>query len=75
MLISRQLANNSLSSNYFHSLITTLLFSLFKNYKLTNVISVIFALIIGFNPALQIYTTYVLADLMLAVLTTFLIKF
>ena len=54
----------------FHSLITTLLFSLFKNYKLNNIISFIFALIIGFNPTLQVYSTYVLADLMLAVLTT-----
>ncbi len=54
----------------FHSLITTLLFSLFKNFKLNNIVCSIFALIIGFNPTLQIYTTYVLADLMLAVLTT-----
>ena len=49
----------------FHSLITALIFSLFKNYKLNNGTSFIFALIIGLNPNLQVYTTYVLADLML----------
>ena len=29
-----------------------------------------FALIIGLNPNLQVYTTYVLADLMLGIITT-----
>ena len=60
----------SLLQIIFHSLITTLLFSLFKNYKLSNKISFIFSLIIGLNPNLQVYTTYVLADLMLAIFTT-----
>ena len=54
----------------FHSFITVLLFLLFKKYKLNNLTCLIFALIIGLNPNLQVYTTYVLADLMLAVLTT-----
>ena len=54
----------------FHSFVTVLLFILFKKYKLNNVTCFIFALIIGLNPTLQVYTTYVLADLMLAVLTT-----
>ncbi len=54
----------------FHSSITTLLFTLFKHYKLNDITCFIFALIIGLTPTLQVYTTYVLADLMLAVLTT-----
>ena len=53
-----------------HSFIIVLLFSLFKKYKLNNITCFIFSLIIGFNPTLQVYTSYVLADLMLAVLTT-----
>ena len=60
----------SLIQIFSHSFITILLFSLFKKTKLNIVTCFIFSLIIGLNPNLQVYTTYVLADLMLAVLTT-----
>ena len=71
MLISQENWQTTLSfiQIIFHSLITTLLFSLFKNYKLNNIISFIFALIIGFNPNFtSLY--YICVNLMLAVLTT-----
>ena len=54
----------------FHSLISTLLFSLFKKYGLKNLTSFFCVLIIGFNPNLLVYATYILADLPLAFLTT-----
>ena len=54
----------------FHSFISTLLFSLFKKYGLKNLTSFFYALIIGFNPNLLVYATYILADLPLAFLTT-----
>lgn len=60
----------SLLQIIFHSFITVLLFMLFKKNKLNNLTCFSFALIIGLNPNLQVYTTYVLADLILAVLTT-----
>ena len=55
---------------FFHGFISTFLFSLFKKYGLKNLTSFFCALIIGFNPNLLVYATYILADLSLAFLTT-----
>ncbi|MFL3005348.1 MAG: phospholipid carrier-dependent glycosyltransferase [Candidatus Neomarinimicrobiota bacterium] len=54
----------------FHSSISVLMFFLFRKYHLKLISAVICALIIGFNPNLIVYTTYILADLIFAVLTT-----
>ena len=51
---------------FFHGFISTFLFSLFKKYGLKNLTSFFCALIIGFNPNLLVYATYILADLSLA---------
>ena len=53
-----------------HSIIVLLLFKSFKTYKLSNYSSFFCALLIGFNPSLLYYSTYVLADFTLAFLTT-----
>ena len=54
----------------FHSSISVLMFFLFRKYDLKFPSAVICTLIIGFNPNLIVYTTYILADLIFAALTT-----
>ena len=53
----------------FHALICILLFHLYVRLKIEKIISFLLTLIIGFNPSLVYYTTYLLADHLLAVLT------
>ena len=55
---------------FFHAVICIFLFQLFLELQLHKTISLLMTLIIGFNPSLVFYTTYVLADHLLAVLTT-----
>ncbi|MAT79617.1 MAG: hypothetical protein CMD13_02650 [Flavobacteriales bacterium] len=54
----------------FHSVICFLLFHAYLKFNFNKSIAVILTLIIGFNPALVYYTTYILADHFLAVITT-----
>ena len=53
-----------------HSLVTLICFYLFNIYRLSQLISVLLTLIIGFNPNIIYYSTYVLADFTLSILTT-----
>ena len=54
----------------FHALICTSIFHLFIRFKFKKIVSFLMTLIIGFNPSLIYYSTYLLADHFLAVLTT-----
>ena len=53
-----------------HSMMVLLLFSSFKAYKLSSLSSFLCSILIGFNPSILYYSTYVLADFTLAILTT-----
>ena len=54
-----------------HSIMVLFLFRNFKAYNLSSISSFLCSIIIGFNPSLLYYSTYVLADFTLAILTTF----
>ncbi len=60
----------SLFHIFFHSSISILIYSLFKKYGLNFFSASVCTLIIGLNPNIIVYTTYLLADLTLAILTT-----
>ena len=53
-----------------HSMMVLFLFSSFKEYNLSSLSSFLCSILIGFNPSLLYYSTYVLADFTLAILTT-----
>ncbi|MFL3006886.1 MAG: hypothetical protein ACJZ10_02680 [Candidatus Neomarinimicrobiota bacterium] len=53
-----------------HSMMVVLLFRSFKLYNLSSSSSFLCSILIGFNPSLLYYSTYVLADFILAILTT-----
>ena len=53
-----------------HSMMVLFLFSSFKEYNLSSLSSFLCSVLIGFNPSLLYYSTYVLADFTLAILTT-----
>ena len=53
-----------------HTSIATLLFFVFKGFYLREGVCFILSLLIGFNPNLLYYSNYVLADHLLAILTT-----
>ena len=54
----------------FHTLISICLFFLFQEFQVKKYIAFILTFFIGFNPSLIYYSTYLLADHLLAVLTT-----
>ena len=54
----------------FHAFICILLFHLYLRFKIDKIVSLVLTVIIGFNPSLIFYSTYILADHFLAVLTT-----
>ena len=54
----------------FHAIISIWLFFLFREFQIKKFVAFILTLIIGFNPSLLFYSTYLLADHLLAVLTT-----
>ena len=60
----------SLFQIFFHSSVCILMYYLFRKYGLNGFSSFVCTLIIGFNPNLITYTTYILADLNFAILTT-----
>jgi len=53
-----------------HAFICLLLYNLYIKIGLRNITAFFITLMIGFNPSLVYYTTYILADHLLAVLTT-----
>ena len=53
-----------------HSIMVLFLFRNFKEYNLSKLSSFLCSILIGFNPSLLYYSTYVLADFTLAILTT-----
>ena len=61
----------SLFQIFFHSITCVLIYFVFRKYSLKYFSALVCTLIIGFNPNLISYTTYILADSIFAVLTTF----
>ena len=63
----------------FHTIISVWLFFLFQEFQIKKTVAFILTLFIGFNPSLVYYSTHLLADHLLAVLTTlswiFMIRF
>ena len=53
-----------------HSLMVLILFKNFQEFNLSTMSSFFCSIIIGFNPSLLYYSTYILADFTLAILTT-----
>ena len=53
-----------------HSLITCLLFKFFRNFKISKISSSFLTIVIGCNPSLLYYSTYILSDYLLALITT-----
>ena len=60
----------SLFQILFHSLICVLIFRLYLTYNFDKVIAFILTLLIGFNPSIIYWSTYLMPDFILAVLTT-----
>ncbi len=53
-----------------HSLIACLLFKFLRNFKISKISSSFLTIVIGCNPSLLYYSTYILSDYLLALLTT-----
>ena len=60
----------SLSQIILHSSLSTVLFFGFREFGIKKFIALLLSLLIGFNPSLIYYTNYLLADFLLAILTT-----
>ena len=53
-----------------HGLICILLFNFYLKFSFNKIVATILVLIIGFNPSIVYYTTYLLAEHLLAIFTT-----
>ena len=53
-----------------HSVISSILFVIYKKYSFSDLSASICTLAVGFNPNLIYYASYLLADILLAILTT-----